>query len=80
VPAPGTLLKFSGGKVDGSTVPERPGDADGRSMDIPYRSLGTHVSEKEGDAAEGDGKGALPGNDIESDIRDGIQISGSLLT
>ena len=25
-----------------------------------YRSLGTHVSEKEGDATEGNGKGALP--------------------
>jgi hypothetical protein len=27
----------------------------------PYKSLGIHVSEKDGDAAEGDGKGALPG-------------------
>jgi hypothetical protein len=29
--------------------------------DKPYISLGIHESEKEGDAVEGDGKGALPG-------------------
>lgn len=55
-------MKLSGDNDAGSTVPERPGEADGRRMwDKPYKSLGIHVSEKEGDADEGDGKGALPG-------------------
>lgn len=55
-----------------SAVPARPGEADGHKIwDKSYRSLCVHVSEKEGDAAEGGETGALPGGvSCESGLQD----------
>jgi hypothetical protein len=54
-----------------SVVPARPGEADGHKIwDKSYRSLCVHVSEKEGDAAEGEETGALPDMDIMPDGND----------
>jgi len=60
-PAPGTLLKFSGGKHGGPLLSAVPGEVGGtRILESSYKSPVTQVSEKGEEVTDGDGMGALP--------------------